>query len=489
MFHSTMIIPASSYSQQQQQQYSSIILHHHYHHHHLWHHAYQQQHLSSSNAVMMLLQPPTSNVSNVQLTYPANSTHFATIATSSNPKSKYQNSTATNSPPTRIPPPESSCSSSSCNSSLSGKSTPYYGGYGSQPSSPSSSLSTFDDSAMMIHPAPCLIPSFTTTLMDSHSSLIAPQFSFASNQPLTTTVSSTSINPSPPPLLPPTIYHPTAIPSLKTSLKELYADLGVYYNPVPWNQSFGMERVWMSEFRRIFSQFSTELWSIQPVDKKPTTHSNIRLHMFVDSAKVRFCCERCSHSWTSMKGRIVFWFNLLQPNFKCGIVAIKLFGQRCDSCNRDNSFEQPMWYPEEVTKVLMNLYNRVGQIFYGFEKTKYERQRRMGKPRQQHNKSLCQACQEGICLNRSSNRSNNDNNDDEEDDELNDELNPQSQQQQNNHDDYDDQQPIEPELKETSDNNHNDEDDQESEDSGVNDTRSIDSNDDSHHTGLSSSIS
>lgn len=213
-----------------------------------------------------------------------------------------------------------------------------------------------------------------------------------------------------------------------------------------------------------------------------------------------------------MKGRIVFWFNLLQPNFKCGIVAIKLFGQRCDSCNRDNSFEQPMWYPEEVTKVvlfeisklksrliificlmnkkvLMNLYNRVGQIFYGFEKTKYERQRRMGKPRQQHNKSLCQACQEGICLNRSSNRSNNDNNDDEEDDELNDELNPQSQQQQNNRDDYDDQQPIEPELKETSDNNHNDEDDQESEDSGVNDTRSIDSNDDSHHTGLSSSIS
>ena len=56
-------------------------------------------------------------------------------------------------------------------------------------------------------------------------------------------------------------------------------------------QNSGMERVWMSEFRRVFSQFFTELWSIQPVDKKPTTHSNIRLHMFVDSAKVRFCCE------------------------------------------------------------------------------------------------------------------------------------------------------------------------------------------------------
>ena len=49
-----------------------------------------------------------------------------------------------------------------------------------------------------------------------------------------------------------------------------------------------MERVWMSEFRRIFSSFYNELWSIQPVERKPT---GIKLHMFVDSAKVRFCCD------------------------------------------------------------------------------------------------------------------------------------------------------------------------------------------------------
>lgn len=48
----------------------------------------------------------------------------------------------------------------------------------------------------------------------------------------------------------------------------------------------------------------------------------------------------------------------------------------------------------------MNLFNRVGQIFYGFEKTKFEKQRRMGKPRTPHNKFLCQACLEGICLSR-----------------------------------------------------------------------------------------
>ena len=52
------------------------------------------------------------------------------------------------------------------------------------------------------------------------------------------------------------------------------------------------------------------------------------------------------------------------------------------------------------TQVLMNLFNRVGQIFYGFEKTKFEKQRRLGKPRTPHNKYLCQACLEGICLSR-----------------------------------------------------------------------------------------
>lgn len=146
----------------------------------------------------------------------------------------------------------------------------------------------------------------------------------------------------------------------------------------------------------------------------------------------------------------------------------------------------------------MNLYNRVGQIFYGFEKTKYERQRRMGKPRTQHNKMLCQACQEGICLNRpgSSNiggRYNGENHIVVT--EIKNEI------QQNNHiddndDTNDDDENIENneslkisaelESKETPDDN----DDQGSEDSGMNDngsTTTIDSND--SNTFLSSSSS
>lgn len=57
-----------------------------------------------------------------------------------------------------------------------------------------------------------------------------------------------------------------------------------------------------------------------------------------------------------MKGRIVFWFNLLPPNFNTGIVTIKLFGQKCETCKIE-VYEQPMWYPEEVTKVIFQFFS------------------------------------------------------------------------------------------------------------------------------------
>ncbi|CAD5122785.1 unnamed protein product [Dimorphilus gyrociliatus] len=83
--------------------------------------------------------------------------------------------------------------------------------------------------------------------------------------------------------------------------------------------------------------------------------------MFRDSAKVRFNCQRCGHGWTSMKGRVVFWF-WLDPNdyqpldcygraFHSGIVYFKLYGQKCQNCMDGKRFEAAMWYPEEVQKV------------------------------------------------------------------------------------------------------------------------------------------
>lgn len=141
-----------------------------------------------------------------------------------------------------------------------------------------------------------------------------------------------------------------------------------------------------------------------------------RFRMFIDSAKVRFCCDNCGHGWTSMKGRVVFWYELfeivdlplcyLDPAIEgsgcrlIGYCAYKLFGQQCDVCKIENRFQRPMWYPEEVTKVLNNLYNKIGQIYFGFKMPAIDKQRRAGKPKTSHNSSLCQACHDGVCTDR-----------------------------------------------------------------------------------------
>lgn len=48
-------------------------------------------------------------------------------------------------------------------------------------------------------------------------------------------------------------------------------------------------------------------------------------------------------------------------------------------------------------QVVGNVYNRVGQIYYGFVRPPLRIDRRVGKPRNQHNSELCQACKEGLC--------------------------------------------------------------------------------------------
>ena len=50
-----------------------------------------------------------------------------------------------------------------------------------------------------------------------------------------------------------------------------------------------MEQVWLSEFHRLFSNYYQQIWILQPVDHKPVANNS--LHTFVDSAKVRFCCD------------------------------------------------------------------------------------------------------------------------------------------------------------------------------------------------------
>uniref|UniRef100_A0A6G1SQL7 3CxxC-type domain-containing protein n=1 Tax=Aceria tosichella TaxID=561515 RepID=A0A6G1SQL7_9ACAR len=138
----------------------------------------------------------------------------------------------------------------------------------------------------------------------------------------------------------------------------------------------------------------------------------LKFRMFIDSAKVRFCCDTCGHGWTSMKGRVVFWYELFElvdgPGHKnvegvsnlIGYCAYKLFGQQCDICKIENRFERPMWYPEEVTKVLCNLFNKIGQVYFGLRMPTIDKQRRAGKPKTSHNSLLCQACHDGVCTDR-----------------------------------------------------------------------------------------
>lgn len=144
--------------------------------------------------------------------------------------------------------------------------------------------------------------------------------------------------------------------------------------------------------------------------KEATRRLPTKFRMFIDSAKVRFCCDNCGHGWTSMKGRVVFWYELFElvnstetsgsGNTLIGYCAYKLFGQQCDVCKIENRFERPMWYPEEVTKVLNNLYNKIGQVYFGFKMPAIDKQRRAGKPKTSHNSSLCQACHDGVCTDR-----------------------------------------------------------------------------------------
>ncbi|RWS30722.1 receptor-transporting protein 3-like protein [Leptotrombidium deliense] len=153
-----------------------------------------------------------------------------------------------------------------------------------------------------------------------------------------------------------------------------------------------MEQIWNEQFNKLFHIFPHN-WRLLQTEQRPFG-GNI-LYNYNDSAKVRFCCDSCGHGWTSMKGRVAFFFDITFP----GIVAYTLFGQKCQKCETE-CYEEAMWYPEEVAKVLHNVRNEIGHIFYGLYFKPKEKMRRAGKPRTPHNSNLCQACKDGICADK-----------------------------------------------------------------------------------------
>lgn len=67
-----------------------------------------------------------------------------------------------------------------------------------------------------------------------------------------------------------------------------------------------------------------------------------------------FLFQECGHGWTSMKGRVIFWFQLNYAT-NMGYVMFKLYGQQCQRC-KNGKYEHAMWYPEEVIKVGIWIY-------------------------------------------------------------------------------------------------------------------------------------
>lgn len=164
---------------------------------------------------------------------------------------------------------------------------------------------------------------------------------------------------------------------------------GQHFNPL--TDSANMEIVWNSWFSRLFSQLGS--WTLIPL----VDDSDIIKKQFYsanDSAKVRFLCQNCCNAWTSMKGRIQFFYRLSPDN--TGVVYFQLYGQQCKKC-MPKEFEHSMWYPEEVYKVLLNLYHKVANVIYGAPLQTLVKERRAGRPRTEHNSSLCQACSMGAC--------------------------------------------------------------------------------------------
>lgn len=167
--------------------------------------------------------------------------------------------------------------------------------------------------------------------------------------------------------------------------------------------------VWNGKFVQLFSAL-LGTWSFNPTDEPLPVNS--ATHVLVDHAKVRFLCRECASGWTSMKGRVVFWINF-EPSTGVGQVMFKLYGQTCKRClekrsqlpasssaaSRPLEYQHSMWYVEEVHKVLENLYQKVGELYYGFPPAEHNVKKdcRPGKPRKPHDKNLCQACKDGVC--------------------------------------------------------------------------------------------
>lgn len=149
--------------------------------------------------------------------------------------------------------------------------------------------------------------------------------------------------------------------------------------------------VFHAEFQLTFGRyFTSHPWTLMPLGTDGTCKLPVDTLCDVEIAKVRFECDHCGHCWTSMRGQISFFYDCQSHR-----LYFKLFTQNCDRCQEICT---PLWYPEEVCRVMKNVFVIVNQHLYPNLSTPIEKNhfRRYGNPKGQHHG--CESCRDGVCV-------------------------------------------------------------------------------------------
>ncbi|CAF0763437.1 unnamed protein product [Adineta ricciae] len=149
--------------------------------------------------------------------------------------------------------------------------------------------------------------------------------------------------------------------------------------------------VFHAEFQLTFGRyFTSDQWVLVPLTVDGTCKLPSDALCDVEIAKVRFECNACGHCWTSMRGQISFFYDC-----KSHVLYFKLFTQNCDQCG---DVCAPLWYPEEVCRVIRNVFVIVNNHEYPNLATpiRSNHYRRIGNPKGQHHG--CESCRDGVCV-------------------------------------------------------------------------------------------
>jgi hypothetical protein len=149
--------------------------------------------------------------------------------------------------------------------------------------------------------------------------------------------------------------------------------------------------VFHAEFQLTFGRyFTSDQWILMPLGLDGACKLPADTLCDVEIAKVRFECDACDHCWTSMRGQISFFYDC-----KSHVLYFKLFTQNCDQCGEICS---PLWYPEEVCRVIKNVFVIIQKSTYPqlITPVQSNHYRRFGNPKGQHHG--CESCRDGVCV-------------------------------------------------------------------------------------------